>query len=144
MSLLSFIFYLPLQFLFIPLALLGSIYVGYRQIVVSKKPGISQVSRTLYFDSVIERVIDDVEQFVFMGAGYDTRAYGLLLDKDVTIFEMDQVSVQQHKKQGLAAAGIACEHVHFVPVDFSQDDAFVQLTRAGFDRTKKHCFFGKA
>lgn len=154
MSFLSLVLYIPLQIVFIPLALLGSIYVGYRQIGVSKKLGISQtaievlngrwtmhifgirtdeacdklakvlsntsvnglwlalaplwleykmsgelflypripdqgdeglrdlmVSRTLYFDRVIERVINDVEQFVFMGAGYDTRAYGDLSTK---------------------------------------------------------------
>jgi hypothetical protein len=53
-----------------------------------------------------------------------TRAYGELSGKGVTIFEMDQTAVQQHKQQGLAAAGIACEHVQFAPVDFSRDDAF--------------------
>lgn len=213
MSLLSLIVYIPLQILFIPLAVLGSIYVGYRQLGVSKRLGISQtaievlngrwtmhifgirtdkacdklakvlsntsinglwlalaplwlkfkvsgelflypripeqgdeglrdlmVSRTLYLDRVIERVIDDVEQFVLMGAGYDTRAYGELATKGVAIFEMDQVAVQQHKVQGLAAAGIVSEHVHFVPVDFSKDDAFAELTSAGFDRTKKTLF----
>lgn len=213
MSLLSLILYVPLQILFIPLAVLGSIYVACRQIGVSKKLGISQtaievingrwtmhifgirtdpaceklakvlsntsvnglwlalvplwlkfkisgelflypripergdeglrdlmISRTLYFDRVIERVIDDVEQFVFMGAGYDTRAYGGLSTKGVAIFEMDQVAVQQHKIQGLAAAGIAFEHVHFIAVDFSRDDAFEKLANAGFDRTKKTLF----
>ena len=159
MSLLSLIVYIPLQILFIPLAVLGAVYVGYRQLVISKKLGISQtaievlngrwtmhifgirtdkacdklakvlsntsvnglwlalaplwlkfkmsgelflypripeqgdeglrdlmVSRTLYFDRVIERVIGDVEQFVFMGAGYDTRAYGDLATKGVTLY----------------------------------------------------------
>ena len=213
MAFLSLFLFIILQVLFIPLALLGTIYVAYCQLVVSKRLGVSQtaievlngrwtmhifnirsdvacdklvkvlsntsanglwlalaplwlkfkmsgqlflypripdqgdevlsdlmVSRTLYFDSVIERVIDDVEQFVFMGAGYDTRAYGDLLTKGVTIFEMDQVAVQNHKLQGLAAAGIHCDHVHFVPVDFSKDDAFAKLAHAGFDRTKKTLF----
>ena len=217
MHLISLLVYIPLQILFIPLAVLGSIYVGYSQIVLSKKLGVSMtaieilngrwsmhifdirpdhaceklakvlpntsvnglwlalaplwlkfkisgelflypripdqghedlrdlvVSRTLYIDHVIDRVIDDVEQFVLMGAGYDTRAYGGLSTKNVVIFEMDQVAEQDHKMKGLSAAGIGFEHVNFVPVDFSNDDAFAKLTSTGFDRTKKkHCFFGK-
>ena len=34
------------------------------------------VARTLYFDRIIQRVAGDVEQFVVLGADYDTRAYG--------------------------------------------------------------------
>ena len=33
-------------------------------------------ARTMHFDSVIARAIECVDQFVLMGAGYDTRAYG--------------------------------------------------------------------
>ncbi|HAL41252.1 MAG TPA: hypothetical protein DCP57_02320, partial [Gammaproteobacteria bacterium] len=35
-------------------------------------------ARTVHFDSIIARAIDHVDQFVLMGAGYDTRAYGEL------------------------------------------------------------------
>lgn len=213
MSLLSFIIYIPLQIAFIPLAILGSILVGYRQIVVSKKLGVSQtaieilngrwtmhvfgmrddkacvrlaaalpntsvfglwlalfplwlkfrisekhflyprvpntgaeglgelvVVRTLHFDQIIERVIGEVEQFVVMGAGYDTRAYGGFRKEGVTFFELDQAGVQQHKRNGLKDAGISCEHVHFVSVDFSQESAFDKLIEAGFDRSRKTLF----
>ena len=34
------------------------------------------VARTPYFDRIIQRVAGDVEQFIVLGAGYDTRAYG--------------------------------------------------------------------
>ena len=213
MSFLSLVLYILLQICFIPLALLGALLVAYRQMVVSKKLGVSQtaievlngrwtmhvfgirvdeacaklatalpntsvtglwfalfplwlkfkisgkhflyprvpdagaeglrdliVSRTLYFDRVIERVIGEVEQFVVMGAGYDTRAYGGLQEKGVAIFEMDQASVQLQKKKALAEAGIPCEHVRFVAVDFSKEDAFEKLSEAGFDRSKKTLF----
>lgn len=212
-SFLSLVLYIPLQIGFIPLALLGASQVAYRQLIVSKKLGVSQtaievlngrwtmhvfdirideasaklisvlpntsvtglwlaflplwlkfkisgelflypripeagaeglrdliVSRTLYFDRVIERVIDEVEQFVIMGAGYDTRAYGGLQEKGVSFFELDQASVQQHKQNALAEAGISCEHVRFVPVDFSKDNAFEKLSDAGFDQSKKTLF----
>ena len=213
MSFLSLVLYIPLQLGFIPLALLGALLVAYRQLVVSKKLGVSQtaievlngrwtmhvfsirideatakladalpntsvtglwlaffplwlkfklsgklflyprvpeagaeglsdliVARTLYFDRVIERVIGEVEQFVVMGAGYDTRAYGGLQEKGLAFFELDQASVQQHKQNALAKAGISCEHVRFVSVDFSKENAFDNLSEAGLDRTKKTLF----
>ena len=34
------------------------------------------VARTPYFDRIIQWVAGDVEQFIVLGAGYDTRAYG--------------------------------------------------------------------
>jgi methyltransferase (TIGR00027 family) len=212
-SFLSLVLYVPLQLGFIPLAILGFVLVAYRQIVVSKKLGVSQtaievlngrwtmhifgirideacaklavalpntsvfglwlaifplwlkfklsgklflyprvsepgaeglseliVSRTLYFDRVIDRVIGEVKQFVVMGAGYDTRAYGGVLEKAVEFFELDQASVQQHKQNALAEAGIPCEHVHFVAVDFSKENLFDKLSEAGFERTKKTLF----
>ncbi len=98
------------------------------------------VVRTLHFDRVIVRVIGQIEQFVVMGAGYDTRAYGDFHRDGVTFFELDQAVVQQHKQNALTEAGIPCEHVSFVPVDFSKESAFDKLSEAGFDRSKKTLF----
>ena len=213
MVFLSFIVYIPLQIAFIPFTILGLIMVGYRQMIVSKRLGVSQtaieiingrwtmltfgiradepcaklagalpntsllglwlvlfplwlkfkisgklflyprvpeggaegiadvvVARTLYFDKVIDRVIDEVEQFVVMGAGYDVRAYGDFLREGVTFFELDQTIVQQHKKNALRNAEISSEHVHFVSVDFSKENAFDKLIEAGFERAKKTLF----
>jgi methyltransferase (TIGR00027 family) len=98
------------------------------------------VVRTLHFDRVIERVIDQIEQFVVMGAGYDTRAYGDFHRDGVTFFELDQAVVQQHKQNALTEARIPCEHVRFVPVDFSKESSFDKLSEAGFDRSKKTLF----
>jgi methyltransferase (TIGR00027 family) len=212
-SLLSLVLYVALQIAFIPLALLGIFMVAYRQMVVSKRLGVSQtaievlngrwtmhvfgirvdeacaklaatipntsvtglwlalfplwlkfkisgklflyprvpqagaeslgelvVSRTLYFDRVIERVIGEVDQFVVMGAGYDTRAYGPLHREGVAFFELDQTTVQQHKRDALTEAGIPSEHVRFVSVDFSIENAFDKLSDVGFDQTKRTLF----
>mgnify|MGYP006084553367 FL=1 len=154
MNILSWIIYVPLQILFLPFVILGVVLVGYKQIVVSKKLGLSMtaievingrwtmhvfgmrkdeataslaaalpntslfgfwltlfplwvkykifggvalyprvpalgaeaivdliVERTLYFDRVIERVVEQVDQLVVMGAGYDMRVYGKLQGK---------------------------------------------------------------
>ncbi len=151
MRLVSFVAFVLLQIAFLPLGLVGFLLVGYRQMVISKRLGVSQtgievlngrwtmhvfgirddlvaaqlasvipntstfglwlvlvplwvkyrmsgtyfayprvpevgaegigdlvVARTLYFDRIIECVVGDMEQFVVLGAGYDTRAYGQL------------------------------------------------------------------
>ena len=213
MSIFSLVLYIALQIAFIPLALVGGALVGYRQMVVSRKLGVSQtaievlngrwtmhvfgirddeasarlaavlpntsviglwlvllplwltfrisgkhflyprvpevgaerlrdlvVARTLYFDRIIERVIGEVEQFVVMGAGYDMRAYGKFSQEGVTFFELDQPSVQRHKRDALAEAGIPSEHVRFVSVDFSSENAFDKLAAAGYDRSRKTLF----
>lgn len=210
MSLLSLLIYIPVQIALLPLGILGVLLLVYRQLLVSKRLGVSQtaievingrwtmhifdirsdeptnalmgalsntsrpglwltlfplwlkhrisgqlflyprvpepghesiadlmVARTLYFDRIIERRIHDVEQFVIMGAGYDTRAYGPLRGEGVTFFELDQASVQTHKRQSLAKAGINADHVHFVPVDFEKEKPFEALIEAGFDPAKK-------
>ncbi len=38
-------------------------------------------SRTIYFDHLISKSRDKAEQFVIMGAGFDTRCYGKLKKK---------------------------------------------------------------
>ena len=213
MSLLRLLIFIPLQILFVPMAILGVILVSYRQIKVSKTLGVSQtaievlngrwtmhifgiredeatdklantlantsviglwltlaplwltakltgglflypripdagdedlrdliVARTLYIDRLIENAMDRVEQVVFLGAGYDTRAYGKLARENATFFELDQIAVQTHKRQALADASISSEHVRFVPVDFSNDDAFSKLAEAGYDPDKRTLF----
>jgi methyltransferase (TIGR00027 family) len=213
MRLISFLVYIPLQIAFIPLAIAGVVLVAYRQMIVSKKMGISQtaievingrwtmhvfglrsdvatanlaaklpntsifglwlvifplwvkykisgelflypriadsgaenlsdlvIARTLYFDRIIESAIGTIDQFVLMGAGYDTRAYRGANPHQITFFELDQPDVQAHKLQALANANISCNHVHFVNVDFTRDDVFEKLAEAGYDPAKKTLF----
>ena len=97
-------------------------------------------ARTTHFDAIIARAIEEVDQFVLLGAGYDTRAYGGLVSSSVAFFEVDQAAVQDHKRTMIDAAGIRCEQVNFVPVDFNKDDLFRQLTEAGFDSSRKTLF----
>ena len=213
MRLISFLVFIPLQIAFIPLAIAGVILVAYRQMIVSKKMGISQtaievingrwtmhvfglrndvatanlaaklpntsifglwliifplwvkykisgelflyprivdsgaenlsdlvIARTLDFDRIIESAIGTIDQFVLMGAGYDTRAYRGENPHQITFFELDQPDVQAHKLQALANANISCNHVHFVNVDFTRDDLFEKLAEAGYDPAKKTLF----
>ncbi len=206
MSLLSLALYIPLQIAFIPLMLVGVLLVAYRQLVISKRLGVSQtaievinarwtmhvfgiraddatnklirvlpntsvdglwltlfplwlkfkisgelflyprqpepgkenfgdivVSRTKYFDQIIEKNIGTISQFIVLGAGYDARAYGELKTAGVTIFELDQANVQSHKQTALREAGIQSDHVRFVQMNFSTESIFEKLNEAGFD-----------
>jgi methyltransferase (TIGR00027 family) len=209
----SLMIYIPLQIAFIPLAILGAAIVGYRQIAVSRKLGISQTAieivngrwtmhifglrddeatarivaalpntstfglwlvlfplwlkyrmsgcyflypkpptagseglaelvtaRTIYFDRIIERALEEADQFVIMGAGYDARAYGPFAREGLALFELDQREVQSHKRQVLEEAGIASDRVHFVSVDFSRDDFVEKLVEAGYEADRKALF----
>jgi methyltransferase (TIGR00027 family) len=205
--------FIILQILFIPLAIIGAITVGYKQLIVSKNIGISQTAieilngrwtmhifglrddhaaaklapalpntstfglwlalfplyvhsrisgstkwypviaevgeegianlvtnRTGYFDSIIDSAKDNAEQFVLMGAGLDTRAYNDLQNSGLKIFELDQATTQQLKRQYLQKVGIDTAHVTFVETDFSQEDWFSALTAAGYDASKRTIF----
>ena len=44
MNILSWIIYVPLQILFLPFVILGVVLAGYKQIVVSKKLGLSMTA----------------------------------------------------------------------------------------------------
>jgi methyltransferase (TIGR00027 family) len=213
MSVLSFPVFVLLQIAFLPLALVGVLLVAYKQMVVSKRLGVSQtaievlngrwtmhvfdirtdrataqlagtvpntstfglwlclfplwvkykmsgkyfgyprvpeegaegigdivLARTLYFDRIIERVVGEVEQFVLLGAGFDTRPYGTLKSQGVAFFELDQTTTQTLKIEGLLAAGIDTSHVTFVEVDFSRESVFQKLSMSGYDPSKKTLF----
>jgi methyltransferase (TIGR00027 family) len=87
------------------------------------------IARTFDFDRIIESAIGTIDQFVLMGAGYDTRAYRGENPHQITFFELDQPDVQAHKLQALANANIFCDHAHFVNVnvDYTRDDVFAKL-----------------
>jgi len=75
-----------------------------------------------------------------MGAGYDARAYGNFQDKDVGFFEIDLANMQQQKRAALELAGIPCEHVSFVSIDFTRERIFDRLIESGYDPDKKTLF----
>ena len=98
------------------------------------------IARTFYFDRILERVLTDAEQFVLLGAGYDTRACGPLVPRGVACFEVDHPRVQKLKRSNLDVAGIDAQGITFVPVDFSREDAFSRLTENGYDPGRRTVF----
>ena len=117
-------------------------YFAYPRVPEEGSEGIGDivVARTLYFDRIIQRVVGDRDQFVLLGAGYDTRAYGELKAEGLAFFELDQATTQQLKVASLHKAGIDTDHVTFLPVDFSQESAFEKLRTGGYDPTKRTLF----
>jgi len=213
MKLLSWLVYVPLQILAIPLAIVGASLVAYRQLIVSRRLGVSQTAieilngrwtlhvfglrndpgaaklapalpntstsglwlalfplwvkariagepgiyprivpheragiaemvpnRTAAFDEIITGHLGEVEQFVILGAGMDTRAYGALDLVGVEVFELDRAETQRLKRETLERAGIDASQVNFVSVDFSTEDPFEKLAAHGYDLRKKTLF----
>ena len=186
---LALLVFIPLQLLFVPLAIVGLALATYKQLLISKRLGVSQTgidvmsgrwtmhefgmredeatvrmasvlpnysplgmwmvlfplwvysriagensiyprqvapgqedirdlvtARTRYFDAIIDRRMPEVEQFVVMGAGYDTRCYGGLRAGPQRFFEADAEVTQQVKTAALADAGLETTGVTFVTV----------------------------
>ena len=203
MNILAWLIFIPLQLVWIPIQIVASAWVAYKQLLVSKRLGVSQTAieifngrwmmtlfalrddpavlklgkalpntsvnglfitlfpfwvkwklsgqhlfprlpkpskagladlvpaRTVCFDSVLDRRLPQVQQFVMLGAGYDTRAYRSV--HGARVFEVDQQVVQAHKLSCINAAGIAHDHVTFVSIDFSREKVLDRLTESGFD-----------
>ncbi|HMD67739.1 MAG TPA: SAM-dependent methyltransferase [Chitinivibrionales bacterium] len=115
---------------------------GFASIQEEGKEGMVNVAitRTVHFDRLVNNSKDKVEQFVVMGAGYDTRCYGNLKQNNLTFFELDQPATQRLKVKCLKQAGIEVSHVTFVEVDFSKDNWLEKLMDAGFNPDKKTIF----
>ena len=213
MTFLAFLIYIPLQILWIAPSLIAVIWVGYKQIIVSKKLGVSQtmveiingrwtmdwfglrddpgaraltpvipnsstaglkltlfplyilsqicgrpmlypripeqgsekisdlvMARTVHFDRMIDKHLGDAKQFVILGAGLDTRAWGTLAGQNIKIFELDQDPTQSFKRQQLSRAGLASDHVRFVRVDFAKGGWVNDLIAAGYDPAQETIF----
>ena len=96
------------------------------------------VHRTAFFDEALASAVDptgphSAQQVVFLGAGWDTRAYGALRGRPVRVFEVDTPATQRAKTEALDRAGIDASHVTFVETDFGQTSWFDALLGRGFD-----------
>jgi methyltransferase (TIGR00027 family) len=89
--------------------------------------------RTTFFDDAMIRYLDHVKQVVILGAGWDTRAYGLARRKGVRVFEVDTVDMQAQKRESLEKAKIDSTGVIFAAADFNKESWLDALKRVGFD-----------
>ncbi len=89
--------------------------------------------RTEFFDRIMSESIRDGDQVVILGAGWDTRAYGLLKNRNIQVFEIDTPATQQVKLRALQKTGVGFESVNFVSCDFNNESWLEKLQAQGFD-----------
>jgi methyltransferase (TIGR00027 family) len=96
--------------------------------------------RVTFVDSAIQRYLPQVDQFVELGAGYDTRTVKLQDDRRIRCFEVDLPKTQQMKRELLSQCGVDTSNVKFVSANFLTDDWLDNLVKAGFDPGKPTFF----
>ncbi len=106
-------------------------------------PGMHEhlISRTRYIDDLIEKsTFANIEQYVILGAGYDSRAHRLKLPSKLKIFEVDQSEVQELKRLRLPDNMPNRESITYVDIDFNHQFLKEQLINVGFDQNKSTIF----
>ena len=90
-------------------------------------------ARSEFLDRAILDHVPECTQLVILGAGWDTRAYGLLESEAVTIFEVDAPATQAVKQAAIEKTGLDASRVTFVSCDFNQQSWLDALKEHGFD-----------
>ena len=99
------------------------------------------ISRTRFIDELIKKsATSGVEQYVILGAGYDSRAHRLELPSSLRIFEVDQPEALDRKFSKLPKELPNSENVTYVNIDFSYQSLTEQLIAAGFNQSKSTVF----
>jgi methyltransferase (TIGR00027 family) len=91
--------------------------------------------RSRYAEDELKRAVDaGVDQYVILGAGFDTFAWRQpAWAVGLRIFEVDRPSAQATKRARVAQAGLEVPaNLRFVPVDFEQDNLLTALAASGF------------
>lgn len=101
------------------------------------------LARTRYIDDCLQKyLVDGLEQFVILGAGYDSRAYRYKeLMNSIKIFEVDHPATQNVKKEKLYEIfQMLPDRVAYVPVDFHKENVQDSLSANGYDDHLKTLF----
>jgi methyltransferase (TIGR00027 family) len=99
------------------------------------------IARTKFIDELIQKsAVNGTEQYVILGAGYDSRAHRLELPSSLKIFEVDQPEVSDNKLAKLPKELPNSDNVTYVNIDFSYQSLTEQLIGAGFDQKKSTIF----
>jgi methyltransferase (TIGR00027 family) len=94
------------------------------------------LARAQYGEDLLEQAVTQgVRQYVILGAGMDSFAWRRpdLLAR-LQVFEVDHQATQAHKRQRLREVGLEPPaNLHFLAVDFSQENLAAALRRAPYD-----------
>ena len=122
--------------------LLTKIALWYAERIIPGAPS-SVVARTRYIDDYLEACIDDgIEQFVILGAGYDSRAYRFdKLKGKVKVFEVDHPDTQRAKVEKVKKIfGSLPDDVVYVPIDLDKRKLNEGLFKSGYNKNLKTLF----
>lgn len=101
------------------------------------------ISRGRYTEEALETAVQQgVQQYVILGAGLDTYAFRRpeMLAR-LQVFEVDHPATQADKRRRVAMCGWQLPaQLHFVPVDFANENLAPVLRRTGYDPQKKSFF----
>jgi methyltransferase (TIGR00027 family) len=97
-------------------------------------------ARQTFYDRVVQQYLPVREQFVILGAGFDTRALNLPKDAQVRSFEIDTPETVAVKREMVAKAGIDTTGVVLAAADFEKEDWLTRLIAVGFDPGKPTLF----
>ena len=103
-------------------------------------PQVEAGARVTFFDDAVDRFLPHLDQFVILGAGFDTRPYRLPKDTPVRSFEVETPNTLAVKREMLDKAGIDTSKVAFVAADFETEDWLGKLVAAGFDTERPALF----
>lgn len=101
------------------------------------------LSRSSYTEKNLEKAVQlGMKQYVILGAGMDTFAFRCLeLVEQLQVFEVDHPAMQAFKRHRLVELGWQKPlQLHFVPVDFTQDNLAASLVQSSFDPNAKSFF----
>jgi methyltransferase (TIGR00027 family) len=99
--------------------------------------GEAVAARCEFFDQALLSHASVGAQVVILGAGWDTRAYGLLAGRSVDLFEVDAPATQAVKRAAIEKTGLDASRVNFVPCDFNRQSWLDALRDHGFDPDKR-------
>jgi methyltransferase (TIGR00027 family) len=117
---------------------------GIERLIDHRWPGArtSGVARTRLIDDAVKAAASDgFQQFVILGAGFDSRAYRLPAVASARVFEVDHPTTLALKRERLGAAlGSLPDHVRFVAVDLDRGELREALLCAGFEPSVRSFF----
>ena len=103
--------------------------------IIEVRPSLNQID-----DLIEESTSNGIEQYVILGAGYDTRAHRLKLSASIKVFEVDQQEVQVRKRSKLPDKLSASENIIYVDIDLNDQSLKDRLIESGYDQSKSTVF----
>ncbi len=100
-------------------------------------------ARTFMLDDIFKKaLIDNWDQIIILGAGFDSRSYRFKdLIKDTKLFEIDLPTTQTMKKFILDKIEIEIpEHLHFIPINLNKENLDQLITGGDFKPKAKNLF----